>query len=33
MLTQDNTEMCYQRGNRRTRRKTSLWPSKSKLIH
>ena len=30
---QDNTETCYQRGNQRTRRKTSLQPSKSKLIH
>ena len=24
----DNTPMCYRRGNRRTRRKTSLPPSK-----
>ena len=33
MQTQDNTEMCYRRGNRRIRRKTSLQPSKSKSIH
>ena len=33
MQTQDNTKMCYQRENRRTRRKISLRPSKSKLIH
>ena len=30
---QDNTKTCYQRGNLRTRRKTSLWPSKSKSIY
>ena len=28
MQAQDNTEMCYWRGNRRTRRKISLLPSK-----
>jgi len=28
MQTQDNTPMCYRRGNRRTRRKTFLPPSK-----
>ena len=33
MQTQDNTKTCYRRENRRTRWKTSLWPSKSKLIH
>ena len=33
MQTQDNTKMCYRRGNQRTRRKTSLGPSKSKSIH
>ena len=33
MQTQDNTKTCYQRGNRRTWRKTSPRPSKSKLIH
>ena len=33
MQTQNNTEMCYQRGNRRTRRKTSPQPFKSKSIH
>ena len=33
MQTQDNTEMCYRRGNRRTRPKTSSRPSKSKSIH
>ena len=33
MQTQDSTETCYRRGNRRTRRKTSLQPSKSKSIH
>ena len=25
MQTQDNTPMCYRRGNQRTRRKTSQW--------
>jgi len=33
MQTQANIETCYRRGNRRTQRKTSLRPSKSKLIH
>lgn len=33
MQTQDNTKMCYPRGNRRTRRKTFLRPSKLKSIH
>ena len=33
MHTQDNTETCYRRGNRRARRKTSPQPSKSKSIH
>ena len=33
MQTQDNTEMCYRRGNQRTRQKTSPQPSKSKSIH
>jgi len=33
MQTQDNTKMCYWWGNRRTRRKTSPRPSKSKSIH
>ena len=33
MQTQDYIEMCYREGNRRTRRKTSLRPSKLKLIH
>jgi len=33
MQTQDNTETCYRRGNQSTRQKTSLRPSKSKLIH
>ena len=28
MQTQDNMTMCYRRGNRRTRQKTSLPPSK-----
>ena len=28
MQAQDNTEMCYRRGNRRTWRKISLLPSK-----
>ena len=28
MQIQDNTAMCYRRGNRRTRRKTSPLPSK-----
>ena len=28
MQTQDNTAMCYRRGNRRTRQKTSPPPSK-----
>jgi len=30
MQTQDNIETCYWRGNRKTRRKTSLQLSKSK---
>ena len=29
MQTQNNTAMCYQRGNRRTRQKTSIPPSPS----
>ena len=33
MQTQDNTSMCYRRGNRRTWRKTSLLLSKQKSIH
>ena len=33
MQTQDNPKTCYRSGNRRTRRKTSLQPSKSKSIH
>ena len=33
MQTQDNTQMCYRKGNQRTGRKTSLRPSKSKSIH
>ena len=33
MQTQDNTKTCYRRGNRSTRQKTSLRPSKSKSIH
>ena len=33
MQTHDNTKTCYRRGNHRTRRKTSLRPSKSKSIH
>jgi len=33
MQIQDNTETCSRRGNRRTRWKTSSWPSKSKSIH
>ena len=33
MQTQDNTETCYRRGNQKTRRKSSLRPSKLKLIH
>ena len=33
MQTQDNTEMCYRRGNQRIRQKTSPRPSKLKLIH
>ena len=33
MQTQDNTKTCYQRGNQRTQQKTSLRPSKLKLIH
>ena len=33
MQTQDNIETCYQRGNRRTWRKTSPRPFKLKLIH
>ena len=33
MKTQDNTETCYRRGNRKTQRKASPQPSKSKLIH
>ena len=33
MQTQDNTKMCYWIGNRRTQRKTSPWPFKSKSIH
>jgi len=31
--TQDNTKMCYRRRNRSTWQKTSLRPSKPKLIH
>jgi len=30
MQTQDNTKMCYWRGNRNTWQKTSLRPSKLK---
>ena len=33
MQPQDNTKTCYQRGNLRTRRKTSPRPSKSKSIY
>ena len=33
MQTQDTIETCYRRGNRKTWRKTSPQPSKSKLIH
>jgi len=33
MKIQNNIETCYWRGNRSTRRKTSLRPFKSKLIH
>ena len=33
MQTQDNIESCYQRGNRRTWRKTSPRPSNSKSMH
>ena len=33
MQTQDNTKICYRIRNRRTRRKTSPWPFKSKSIH
>ena len=33
MQPQDNTKTCFRRGNQRTRRKTSLGPSKSNLIH
>ena len=33
MQTQDNSEKCYRRGNRRTQRKTSSRPSKLKLFH
>jgi len=33
MQTQDNTEMCYRRGNWRTQWKTSPRLSKSKLIY
>ena len=33
MKTQDNTKTCYQKGNRRTWRKTSSRPFKQKSIH
>ena len=33
MQPQDNTKTCYQRGNRKTRRKTSPLPSKQQSIH
>ena len=33
MQIQDNTKTCYRSGNRKIQRKTSLRPSKSKLIH